>query len=140
MTTQRAPQSFSWGRLIHDMNLTGVPALIACHCEPTHYDASQPLLQLQLMEGLQAFTTSPSMGKLKNALIDFFGENLKLDITSGPANRSPAALAGQKKIGEQADAMKILMGDKSISEMIEQFGAKIVIDTVEPIKGSLKPR
>ena len=88
----------------------------------------------QVLNGLRLLEANP------HALHLEVGENLKLDITSGPANRSPAALAGQKKIGEQADAMKILMGDKSISEMIEQFGAKIVIDTVEPIKGSLKPR
>lgn len=127
----RAPQTFSWGRLIFDMKLRGVPAMIACHCEPKNYDASKPFLQLELLDTMKGMEKSPSMQKLKDALSEFFGENLQLDIVVGPAVGSPASLAASKKINAQSAALEKIMTDTMVNEMIEKFGAQIVVDTVD---------
>lgn len=127
----KAPQSFSWGRLIYDMKIRGVPAMIACHCEPKNYDAQKPFLQLELLDTMKAMEKSPSMQKLKDALTEFFGEDLQIEIVVGPAKKSPAVLAGEKRIGEQISAFQKIMTDSSVNDLIENWGAHVVVDTVD---------
>lgn len=132
-TASRAPQSFSWGRLIFEMKLRGVPAMIACHCEPKNYDASKPFLQLELLDTMKALEKSPSMQRLKDALTERFGENLQIEVVVGPALKSPAALSGGKKISEQINALQKIMTDPMVNDMIEKWGAQIVVDTVDVV-------
>lgn len=130
-TASRAPQSFSWGRLIFEMKLRGVPAMIACHCEPKNYDASKPFLQLELLDTMKAMEKSPSMQRLKDALTERFGENLQIEVVVGSALKSPAALSSGKKINDQINALQQIMNDSVVNDMIEKWGAQIVVDTVD---------
>ena len=132
----RAPQSFSWGRLIADMKLRGIPAMIACNCEPTHYDAtdaSKPFLRLELLDAMKAMQHSPSMDQLKEALTEYFGENLQIEVVLGPALRSQSTLAGAKRITSQVIALETVMNDKLVQDMIKNFGAQILVESVDQV-------
>lgn len=128
------PHSFSWGRLIIDMKLQGLSALIACYTEPISYDASIPALGLEINEHLAELGNSPAMDRLKNGLIEYFGEELQLSVTYGPARKSPAAQAQAERIRRFADAYSSIAKDDVVAQMIAQFGAKVVVETVQPTR------
>lgn len=132
----QAPQSFSWGRLIAETKMSGLTALVACHCEPTFYNANKPFLRLEFNEGLAALKESPAMDKLKSTLKGFFGESLDLEIVDGPALRSPAMLASSKKMASFQSAYETIMDDDFVNKMIKDFGAKVLTESVKSINPS----
>lgn len=134
---QLAPQSFTWGRVISDLKLAGVPALIACHCDPIGYDASVPHLQLELPHAMAALERSPSMLRLQESLKDFFGEGLHVEIVMGPAKNSLANVAAGKRIAGQLVALDAVMKDTQVHELLRDFGAKVLVESVELTKPSL---
>lgn len=141
-TSNTAPQSFSWGRLIVDSHLTGLPAMIACHVEPTFYNAEIPLLRLELPEPMKAFDKTPAMETFKTALREFFGDQLELDIVEGPALRSPASQASARKVDGLTKAYETIMNDDMVKELLRDFpGAKVLIESVKatPAAPAKKP-
>lgn len=128
--SKHAPQSFSWGRLIVEMRLTGFAAMIACHCEPVHYNAEMPFLRVEVPEALEGLRESASMKQFRSSLKDYFGESLELELVSGPALKSPASLSAAKKVGSMTAAHALLMKDEFVQKMIADFGAKIFIESI----------
>lgn len=126
-----APQSFSWGRLILDMKLRGVPAMIACNCEPTFYDSTKPFLRLEILDTMKAMQNSPSMQRFKEALKDYFGDHLQIEIVPGAALQSPSALAGAQRITSQISALEAVMKDDMVQSMIKEWGGQILVESVE---------
>lgn len=137
----KAPQSFAYGRLIVETHLTGLAAMLACHCEPKFYNAEVPLLRLELNEAMSAMRDSPAMATFTIALKDYFGDHLELDIVEGPALKSPAALAAAKKVMGYVVAYDIIMKDDVVLALLKQFdSAKALIETVRPVTpNSRKP-
>lgn len=131
--SRHAPQSFSWGRLIVEMRLTGFAAMIACHCEPVHYNADMPFLRIEVPEALDGFKQSQGMTQFTAALKDYFGESLELEMVPGPALKSPASLSAAKKVGAMTAAHELLMKDDFVQKMISEFGAKIFVESVAPV-------
>lgn len=130
---QPAPNSFSYGRLIVETRLTGLSAMIACHCEPVFYNAEIPLLRLEVPEALDAMKQSPAMAQFKSALTDYFGEGLELELVEGPALGSPAAMSAARKIDGLVKAHESLMKDDVINKMLKDFGGKVLVETIEPL-------
>lgn len=135
-----APQSFSWARLIYDMQLRGLPAMVALHCAPTSYDASVPQLRLELNERMAGLLDSEPTMRLKAALTEYFGEDLDLAIALGPAANSPAARAEATHVGKYASAYEAFMKDATVRSLIEEFGASILVESVRPAEGAPKPK
>lgn len=125
-----APPSFSWGRLIVEMKLTGLSAMIACHCEPVHYNAEIPFLRLEMPPGLDGLKGSPGMNRLSQALKNYFGENLELEISPGPAAGAPSVMASSKKIDAMSAAHQLIMNDEFVQKMLNDFGGKILTETI----------
>lgn len=134
MNDTNAPQSFCWGKLITDMKLRGLSAMIACHTEPMRYDASIPRLELQVVQHMVELQDSPAMARLTGALQDYFGERLELEIGFGPAARSPAAIAYEKRVGRFNRAYTSISEDDFVAKLIEEYGAKVIVDSVKPIR------
>lgn len=134
MSDTNAPQSFCWGKLISDMKLKGLSAMIACHTEPVRYDASVPRLELQVVQHMAELQDSPAMERMTRALQDHFGEKLELDIEFGPAKRSPAAIAYEKRVGRFSRAYTSISDDDFVSHLIEEYGAKVIVDSVKPVR------
>jgi DNA polymerase-3 subunit gamma/tau len=127
-----APSVFSWGRLIYDMQLRGLPAMLACHCQPLSYDAAVPHLVLEMHEQMRGISASPAMERLRAGLLEFFGEGLKLEIVYGPAPQAPAIRAQEAKVDKFAKVYSAFANDDFVNEMIEEFGASILIESVQP--------
>lgn len=129
-----APESFSWGKLIFDMKLQGLPAMIACHTEPLRYDANGPVLFLQVSKYLQELADTPAMDRLRSALKDHFGDALQLEISFGSASQSPAAIAFNRRVGHYTQAYSNIAQDDVIGQIIKEFGAKIIVESIHPVK------
>lgn len=134
MSDVNTPESFSWGKLISDMKLTGLTAMIACHAEPVLYDANGPKLSLQINKSLQELSDSPAMNRLILCLKDHFGESLSLEIGFGPAVKSPAAVAYDRRITRYTQAYSSIAEDDVIAQIIAEFGGKVIVDSVRPLK------
>lgn len=136
MNDANQPESFSWGKLIIDMKIKGLPALIACHTEPLRYDANGPLLALQVNKALQELEDSPAMERLAAALKEYFGEDLDLQMSFGPARRSPAVIAFEKRVGRYAQAYNSIASDDLVAQIIQEFGAKVIVESVRPLRNT----
>lgn len=136
MIDSNTPENFSWGKLIVDMRLKGLPALIACHTEPVRYDANGPTLKLQVNKYLQELADSPSMERLTSALKDHFGESLQLEIDFGAASKSPASIAFDRRVGRYTQAYSSIAQDDMIAQIIAEFGGKVIVESVRPLKRS----
>lgn len=134
MSDVNAPENFSWGKLIVDMKLKGLPALIACHTEPVQYDANGPSLVLQVNKNLQELHDSPAFTRLAEALKDHFGASLDLQITFGPATKSPASIAFDKRVGRYTQAYTAIAEDDLVARLIEEFGGKVIVESVKPVR------
>jgi DNA polymerase-3 subunit gamma/tau len=128
------PESFSWGKLILDMRLKGLAAMIACHTEPVIYDANGPKLTLEVNKTLEELKDSPGFTRMIQAIQDHFGENMHIVIGFGPAKRSPAAIAYEKRVNRYAQAYSTIAEDDFISRIIEEFGGKVIVESVRPLK------
>ncbi len=136
MSDMNTPESFSWGKLILDMRLKGLPALIACHTDPLRYDANGPKLSLQINKNLEELAGSPAMERLRTALQDHFGKELELEMGFGPARNSPASVAFEKRVGRYAQAYSTIAEDDFIAQIIQEFGGKVIVESVRPLKRS----
>ena len=125
-----APKTFSWGRLIYELKLRGVPAMIAMHSEPVIYDSNKPYLRLEIEPSMIAIQKSPSMEQLKESLKDFFGDDLIVEMVAGPATKAPAALARGKKINGKIIALDQVMRDETIQMLIKKFNGEILIESI----------
>ncbi len=127
-----APMSFSWTRLIVDMKLTGLPAMMACHCAPVHYDASVPSLRLELAEPMAALIDSPAMQGVRAALTGYFGDALQLTIEPGEALKSPANIAQANRVGRFQLAYASIANDEFVRDLMREFGATVMVESVRP--------
>lgn len=136
---KKAPQSFSFGRLIAETKLTGLAASIAMHSEPVFYNADLPFLRLELPREMSAFKNSPAMENLKRAFKQYLGDDLEIEMVDGPANNSLANRFSSKKIESIKEAHVTIMNDPMVQKMLKNLGAKILLETVKPVAASIKP-
>lgn len=73
------------------------------------------------------------MIELTSVLKDYFGTDLDLQFTAGPALHSPLTLATARKTSGFAKAHETVMSDEIVNAMLEKFGGKILTETVRPI-------
>lgn len=107
--------------------------MIAVFSEPVEYDADEPRLDLRIDHHFEALADSPHMQRLKDALTDHFGENLKVNVSYGPA-KSPAALAIAKRVDRFVGAYSVIANDDIVAKLVEDFDAKVIVESVKPAK------
>ena len=133
MTTKKAPISFSYGRFIVESKITGLTAMLACHCDPVFYNADIPFIRIEMPPALNGFKESPAMKSFEMSLKSYFGEGLEIEFVNGPAANSPAYKQMNKKLTELKSVHQTIMNDDMIQKMVKDFGAKIIVDSIKPI-------
>lgn len=134
----QAPQSFSYGRFIVESKMTGLSAMIACHCEPTFYNAETPFLRLEIPPKMMAFKGTAPMAIFEQAIRNFLGQNVELETIEGPAVGSPAAVSSAKKLTVMKGAYGLIMEDELVNSLLKEFGGKILVETVQPVNTNKK--
>jgi hypothetical protein len=135
--------AFDWSKTIFEMRAAGLPglsAMLACHCETTSFQADPPSLGLRMAPELAGLQDSPWMLKLQQALRDRLGANLALTIELAPTTQTPAQKATKRRVSTYTEAYEGFMQDKFVNDLIKDFGAKIITETVRPAAAKTPPK
>ena len=122
-----------WSTLIEQLGLSGMTRMLAQHCELIHQDAER--IELSIARLHERLLDKPYQEKLRAALQQRFGANVRVTITVGDGNgNSPAALADRERQRRQAQAVAEIEQDPFVRELVENFDARVVESTIKPVQ------
>ncbi|NOT11371.1 MAG: DNA polymerase III subunit gamma/tau [Methylococcaceae bacterium] len=129
----RAQQSdVQWSDMIAAMDIKGLTKELANNCVLKNID--EKVCTLVLDPGLNHLITSRAQENLQRALQTYQGASLKLTIISEkPTADTPAALVTKEREDRQQAAIDAIHSDETIQALKEQFGARIIPGTIEPV-------
>ena len=105
---------------------------IAANCTLIAADGDDWLLHLDPGQG--ALFNSTQQRRLNDALNQQLGRDIRLKIELiRPEQETPAQAASRKRAERQHDAVLSIEQDPLIQQMIQQFGATVRQDTIEPV-------
>ena len=104
---------------------------LARHCELAGHGESR--IELKIGQAHQRLLNGPFQDRLKSALEQHFGTQLRLSIQlAGAAGGSPAAIADRDKQQRQAQAIAAIEQDPFVRELVDNFDARIVGSSIKP--------
>ena len=118
-----------WGALIAKLELQSANRLLASNCALLGRNGME--VRLQLDPSAEAYLTRTRQEALQKALVEHYGEPLKLSISVGPA---PAETPMQQKAREEDEELQAardtLRADPNVQNLIDTFGAEMNSDSV----------
>lgn len=127
-----------WLELFPKLGLSGMTGSIGANCTLISVEGDNWLLHL---DPAQAALFNPTQQRrLNEALNQFHGRELTVSIElHKPEQETPAQAAAQKRANRQRDAEAAIHQDPVIQHMIQQFGAVIRADSIEPLDTPVNP-
>ena len=121
-----------WLELFPQLPFSGLTASIAGNCSLVAIDGDHWLLHLDPAQG--ALFNGTQLQRVNDALNQFHGRKLTLDIElRKPEQETPAQAAARKRIERQSHAVTAIHADPLVQQMLQQFGAVVRADTIEPV-------
>jgi DNA polymerase-3 subunit gamma/tau len=121
-----------WIELLPKLGLGGMTASIAANC--TLVSVENDAWHLHLDPSQSALFNTNQHRRLNDALNQYQGRTIKLDITlQMPEQETPAQAAARKRAERQREAEASIQNDPLIQQMMEQFAAVVRADTIEPV-------
>ncbi|MBF7729170.1 DNA polymerase III subunit gamma/tau [Pseudomonas sp. N040] len=121
-----------WLQLCPAIGLSGMTGSIAANCTLVARDGDNWTLHLDPAHS--ALFNASQQRRLNDALDQHLGRTIALQIQiSKPAQETPAQANTRKRIERQRQAEEAIRNDPLIRQMIEQFGAVIRPDSIEPL-------
>lgn len=125
-----------WLELFPKLGLSGMTGNIGANCTLMAVDGHNWLLHLDPAQS--ALFNPTQQRRLNDALNQFQGREIKLQIElCKPTQETPAQAAARKRADRQRDAEAAIHQDPVVRQMIEQFGAVIKTDSIEPFDAAL---
>jgi DNA polymerase III subunit gamma/tau len=128
-----------WLELFPRLGLGGMTGSIAANCSLVAKQGDQWTLHLDPAQS--ALFNAAQQRRLNEALDQLMGRSLQLHIEIvRPEQETPAQANARKRQQRQQEAVDEISNDPLICRMIEQFGAQIRADSIEPLdeKGAAK--
>ncbi|MGR8981319.1 MAG: DNA polymerase III subunit gamma/tau [Gammaproteobacteria bacterium] len=126
------PPGRSWTDMIAAMKLTGLTKELADNCILQSIDKG--VCTLVLDSNREPLRIPRTEENLQKALQTYLGESVKLSIaTEKTALATPAAQMTQERIDKQQAAVDAINADDNIQALKEQFDARIMPGTIEPV-------
>ena len=123
----------AWPELVDQLGLTAMALELAKHCELVRGDASR--IELKIAPSHQRLLTGPYQDRLRAALEQHFGTQLRLSIqVAGDAGGSPAAIADRDRQQRQAQAVAAIEQDPFVRELVDNFDARVVESSIKPVQ------
>lgn len=120
-----------WPGLVDTMNLTGITAQLARHCEVA--DWSQRLLILRVAEGHARLRTERVEAQLREALTACLGQPLRVRFVVGePHSETPAQQDAARAAECQQQAVRLIEQDPNVQALQETFQARVRPETIRP--------
>ncbi|MBP8185726.1 MAG: DNA polymerase III subunit gamma/tau, partial [Pseudomonas sp.] len=121
-----------WLELFAQLGLSGLTGSIAGNCCLVAVEGDHWLLHLDPAQG--ALFNSTQQQRVNDALNQFYGRKLTLTIElCKPEQETPAQAAARKRIERQSQAVAAIHADPLVQQMLQQFGATVRADSIEPI-------
>ncbi|MVW75615.1 DNA polymerase III subunit gamma/tau [Pseudomonas xionganensis] len=121
-----------WLELFPKLGLGGMTGSIAANCTLIEANGDDWLLHLDPAQS--ALFNSTQQRRLNDALNQYHGRNLNLRIElCKPEQETPAQAAARKRAERQSSAEASIHNDPLVQQMIQQFGAVIRADSIEPL-------
>ena len=124
-----------WRGLIEQNLKLGLARALAQNCELLRYDAHS--ITLRVAENNKHLAAASYQAKLSEAIEAYFGRKIKLIVEiSGAAQaemNTPAKQIAVEKANVQSTAEAAIMNDGFVQDLINQFGATIIPNSIKPI-------
>ncbi len=125
------PESSQWPEIIRAINISGRTKELANNCVLDSIDGNT--CRLLLDPKFQQVGTKAEEN-LKTALEKYYGKSLKLVITAQATQQmTPALEIQQARENQQQNAVDAINTDSNINNLKENFGARIMPGSIEPI-------
>ncbi|MGN4049864.1 DNA polymerase III subunit gamma/tau [Pseudomonas sp. SM4] len=124
--------ALQWLELFPKLPISGMTGSIAANCTLIAVDGDHWLLHLDPAHS--ALFNATQQRRLNDALNQYHGRTLTLTMELiKPEQETPAQAASRKRVNRQREAEESIHGDPFIQQMVQQFGAVVRHDTIEPV-------
>ncbi|HEC26186.1 MAG TPA: DNA polymerase III subunit gamma/tau [Gammaproteobacteria bacterium] len=121
-----------WARLAGSLSVTGLTKQLALHMAPEIWDKKQ--LELVIDAEQEAIYSLAREKELIHALQKKLGGNIQVSIRiDTPVTETPAQQKQRQTRERQQAAEQSIMSDKSVTKMVEAFGASISPASIRPV-------
>ena len=125
--------ALQWLELFGKLPISGMTGSIAANCTLIAVDGDHWLLHLDPAHS--ALFNATQQRRLNDALNQYHQRTLTLTIELiKPEQETPAQAASRRRADRQREAEDSIHGDPFIQQMMQQFGAVIRNDTIEPVE------
>ncbi|WP_430292784.1 DNA polymerase III subunit gamma/tau [Pseudomonas sp. B1-22] len=122
-----------WLELFPRLGLAGLTASIGANCTLVEVDGDR--WHLHLDPGQSALFNPNQQRRLNDALNQFHGRTLTLQVTvQKPEQETPAQAAARKRAERQRQAEASIAADPYVLQMKQQFAAVVRDGTIEPLE------
>jgi DNA polymerase-3 subunit gamma/tau len=131
--TESSVDDLDWDQVVAGLGLGGAAHQLASHCM---FAAKKGrVLELTLEQSQSHLCTDALQEKLRLALCERFGEELRLQISLGrPRAETPAQRREREARELQQEAVETIKGDPNVLAMERAFGATLDEDSIKPVK------
>ncbi|WP_322614134.1 DNA polymerase III subunit gamma/tau [Pseudomonas sp. BIC9C] len=124
--------ALQWLELFPKLPISGMTGSIAANCTLIAVDGDNWLMHLDPAHS--ALFNATQQRRLNDALNQYHQRTLTLSIELiKPEQETPAQAASRRRADRQREAEESIHGDPFIQQMMQQFGAVIRNDTIEPV-------
>ena len=124
--------ALEWLNLFPKLPVSGMTGSIAANCTLMAVEGDNWLLHLDPAHSALFNTTQ--LRRLNDALNQYHGRTLNLSIELiKPEQETPAQAGSRRRAERQSEAEASIHADPFIQQMLQQFGAVIREDTIEPV-------
>ncbi len=125
--------ALEWLELFPKLPISGMTGSIAANCTLIAVDGDHWLLHLDPAHS--ALFNATQQRRLNDALNQYHQRTLTVSIELiKPEQETPAQAASRRRGERQREAEESIHGDPFIQQMMQQFGAVIRNDTIEPVE------
>lgn len=125
--------ALQWLELFPKLPISGMTGSIAANCTLIAVDGDHWLLHLDPAHS--ALFNATQQRRLNDALNQYHERTLTVTIELiKPGQETPAQAASRRRINRQREAEESIHGDPLVQQMMEQFGAVVRHDTIEPVE------
>ncbi|WP_339544732.1 DNA polymerase III subunit gamma/tau [Pseudomonas sp. RA_35y_Pfl2_P32] len=125
--------ALQWLELFPKLPISGMTGSIAANCTLIAVDGDQWLLHLDPAHS--ALFNATQQRRLNDALNQLLQRTLTVSIELiKPEQETPAQASSRRRANRQREAEDSIHGDPFIQQMMQQFGAVIRNDTIEPVE------
>jgi len=132
-TSSGARADFSdWHSVLPRLGLTGMAAQLGNHSVIREWNGK--VLTLAVDDNCASMIGSKAEERMHEALNNFAGGDIKLNLVRGASSETPAERAAKAKAERQEKAETDIAGDPLVQAMQETFDAELVEDSIRPVE------